>query len=156
MGINEALGAAGAGVKMTLTDGQELTLMPMTQKTKAEYEAWCQAKAWSTVKASKAHLDKPDYDALLTRTSAAIASGAYSFGGTLFFEMLNQLPGAVKMFHLLLLPKQPGLKEEDVTGLLFKVNQEELGSAMRQLVPELAGVQGDLQVTDLLEGREGN
>jgi hypothetical protein len=128
----ETLGAAGGGWKVEAL-GQEWTLLPVTQGTKAEFSAWIRSRVRQSAIEARAECSPDDYRELLAAVNEEIASGTYSWGGLGWSRWLKQRDGAIRLARLLLEGRHRGITDEQVNEIM-EANPEGLGAALAEAV----------------------
>ena len=127
-----------------------LKLGRLTNRVKAQYEDWMEARARKRVFDLRASLDKQEFLESMQAVQEACASGSFSWGGDAWLSSLRQLPGRIKM--IVLLANDEKVTESAVLGLaklpeIFSALASEvralLESSPNFLYPPIRGNQSD-------------
>lgn len=137
------------GAKEIPIPGGVLKLGRLTNRVKAQYEDWMEARARLRVFQLRASLDEKEFKESMQAVQEACASGAFSWGGDAWLASLKQVPGIVKLVCFLSEAAKDKADETKVLelmvdpqyaeGLVVAV-REVLDSSSNFLVPPVRGM----------------
>lgn len=134
--INAALGIEGAGVPLVVED-RTYYAMPLTKASQGKLEAWLEGRTWAALARTQRILPSDQWANVAARTNEKIACGEYSFKSLNMAKALQTEDGARMFLKLMLEPKQPNVKEEDLDFIFERVSPSDIEAMLHSVYPKL-------------------
>lgn len=117
MDLNSALGASGAGQKVT-AEGKEWTLLPPTKKCLADFQAWCEQQALERVAAAEGKMPPEQFARYEDKTIKMIHEGGFAFGKEANQAQMQTYAGMLRFAATIMRQAHPELTDEMVEKLI--------------------------------------